>query len=956
MDSGVSIARSPAASDWLERRREELQSLGRRELQAQAKAMGVRANGKSADIVEAMIACEQGRSVKPADASRTPAAATDNVEEDGAATAEPHEHSDSENLAPTPPSPSPASKPSPSSLPPTKTPLAGLPPATPPPATTPVLPATTPSRTPGFAFARSALLTDLAARASAAALAASLQSMRLDSQLKATAAARGTPLAPHNPPAALPAQAQAQAQAQQPAGATPSAWRPAAAAGGSPSPAAPRPGLLFDADEEGAEEGAEERAGSAIDMDASDGDDGESEGEGEEEQEEGSVMNAGAQGREVRELGQGTGVELPAVGTPLPPPNHPAALEDTARRLAFAAASSPTAHAPSPLAASPAASASAASPAAPAANSPFPSPGPGGVAQQADPAPAPVQGASAAAFPALHVTDRTPMRQARATGAMLPPPGLAPAGTPFARPPGLLARTPGLGLRTPARRVAVCPDETQARADEAWCRATLLTAPAPPPPSGLAWEDMAGLGAARERLQALCFTTSPEPSAAAPASAPPPAAAKAPATPRGAAATSRAAAARKPGGGAAPSAPASGRSGGGSSSGASPTAAAPQAQAQAPQAQAPQRLPCAAVLLAGPRGVGKGLLARALAARMGGAYLRVPPDLAERVAAAQAAGGGGGGGAAPADVCAALRAVFRVASQAPGPVVVHLEDVECLAGAEAGPEGRRARTELSVAVEELLLSSATAPSLTSASSLGSSPAERSALRRSPSASRAIPSAAAAAGGSAAPPCAAPEGSGGGGGSTGGSGSGSSGGGLRAGVRVVVVATSSAPQALDEGLAACMGRSACLLAPLPDADARESLLLGRLLAAGAELGLEQLERLVRHSEGCSCAELAAACDLAVAEAEARRQGGQELAAPRPTLRERRNAAAAAKAAGAAAAAPSGRRPSAAATSGMPGVREEDLVAALEATRRPRDERAAAGMEGWMERRGLGQAWS
>ena len=57
----------------------------------------------------------------------------------------------------------------------------------------------------------------------------------------------------------------------------------------------------------------------------------------------------------------------------------------------------------------------------------------------------------------------------------------------------------------------------------------------------------------------------------------------------------------------------------------------------------------------------------------------------------------------------------------------------------------------------------------------------------------------------------------------------------------------------------------------------------------------------------------------------------------------------------------RRPSTvAATSGIPrpsgaqpgpGVREEDLMAALEATRRPRDDRAVAELGGWLERKGL-----
>lgn len=150
-----------------------------------------------------------------------------------------------------------------------------------------------------------------------------------------------------------------------------------------------------------------------------------------------------------------------------------------------------------------------------------------------------------------------------------------------------------------------------------------------------------------------------------------------------------------------------------------------------------------------------------------------------------------------------VRAVFRVAASRSGLCVVLLEDVDLLVGHSALQQHeacRRVRTELLVGLDQLAASG----SRVGASSGGSS----------------------------------------------------SGGGT-----VITVATTSCPSGLDGPLAAALGRSARLLAALPDADSREVLLLGHAAACDAELGVSEVAALVGATEGYSCAELAALCAAA-----------------------------------------------------------------------------------------------
>ncbi|GFR53156.1 hypothetical protein Agub_g15878, partial [Astrephomene gubernaculifera] len=64
-------------------------------------------------------------------------------------------------------------------------------------------------------------------------------------------------------------------------------------------------------------------------------------------------------------------------------------------------------------------------------------------------------------------------------------------------------------------------------------------------------------------------------------------------------------------------------------------------------------------------------------------------------------------------------------------------------------------------------------------------------------------------------------------------------------RVLVLSTTSRPTALDSLLVGCLGRNEKLLVASPDADQREAFLVGRLIAEGAALGVEQVDRLVRY---------------------------------------------------------------------------------------------------------------
>ncbi|GLC38706.1 hypothetical protein PLESTB_000592800 [Pleodorina starrii] len=423
-----------------------------------------------------------------------------------------------------------------------------------------------------------------------------------------------------------------------------------------------------------------------------------------------------------------------------------------------------------------------------------PSPGPAGLTFAA----APEAAGAAANTPAVvrpaasFVTDRTPARQHRLLAPLLQPLCAAVA-TPAGRGGVAAPRTPGTGLRTPARRVPVITDEAKERAMDEWVTQNLVTpAGSPTAPAGLSWGELVGLHDVKQRLQAICVNTAagedfPSPSA-----------------------TVRVI-------------------GGGSTSTATSASKVSRTAGQARTT----RLPNGAVLVCGPFGIGKSHLARALAVELGAAYLHVPPDLHCRVA--REPGG--------AEVVA--RAVARVATQLPGPVVVHLEDVDQLAGMEAARDGqdrRRLRTELLVAIDELLLQ----PPGPAASPGQSGPL--TARGASPASSSGRGASAAEARGSGDGAC-------------------------KSRFKVLVVSTTSRPMDLDAALAASLGRTDRLLAALPGAEDREMYLFGRLASEDAALGVEHLDRLVRRTEGFSFAQLAALCDDAVKAAAARRVWSQ-----------------------------------------------------------------------------------
>ncbi|KAG2423940.1 hypothetical protein HXX76_014881 [Chlamydomonas incerta] len=496
-------------------------------------------------------------------------------------------------------------------------------------------------------------------------------------------------------------------------------------------------------------------------------------------------------------------------------------------------------------------------------------------------------GGGAATSPAVPagrlITDRTPARMQRMMGvAMVPPVSMAPMPTPqpAARPVGGvsnggllsgfglgggaggmgLPRTPGTGLRTPARRVAVISDEAQAQALDEWVRQNLLLAPAPGVVPGVAvasgadngdavpWGELVGLDDVKQQLQALCVA--PVETAVAAACSGPGAAstsngaATAPSDAPRRASARVAATGRTPGRATSSGRPANSASGSPTTSISAAAAAGASEAGDASRGARPSRN--LAVLLCGPQGAGKGLLARALAAQTGAAYLRLPGELL-------AAGAGAGAAAmpgvkplphGPGHMDAVVRAVFRVASScvsssgnvdAAGSgnsssggcspaVMVHLDNVDQLAGLDAAgrdsSEGRRIRTELQVALDELLLQNQL-QSAAAGSSNGAGPSGCGAAAHT--------------------------------------------------FRLLVLATTSRPEALDEGLAARLGASACLLAGAPESDAREMFLVARLAAEGAALGVEQIDRLVMQTEGFTCGSLAAACHAATAAASARRGG-------------------------------------------------------------------------------------
>ncbi|EFJ46627.1 hypothetical protein VOLCADRAFT_92777 [Volvox carteri f. nagariensis] len=376
------------------------------------------------------------------------------------------------------------------------------------------------------------------------------------------------------------------------------------------------------------------------------------------------------------------------------------------------------------------------------------------------------------------VTERTPLRQQRLLAVQVRPPG-APTATPSGR-VAAVPRTPGTGIRTPARRVPVCTDEVKERAMDVWVMRNLVTPRGlSTPAEGLPWDELAGLREVKRRLKTRGITVGSSTTGSA---------AKENKRPRGV------------------------------------TEPAASGQQRAAKSNC---LPNAAVLIAGPSGNGKSLLARALRSELDAAYVHVPPNLVDRLA--QDPGG--------AEVV--LRSVARVATHLPGPVVVHIEDVDRLASVEAtrqSQERRRLRAELLVAVDELLLQPLIKVS---------SPGQGGVRSASPAASPGYATAAAHAG-------------------TGGNGSST-----RPRFKVLVLTTTSRPMDLDDSLAASLGRTDRLLAAPPGPDDRERFLVRRLASVGAALDVGHVENVVRQTEGLSMAQLAALCDEAVKAAAARR---------------------------------------------------------------------------------------
>ncbi|GLI69521.1 hypothetical protein VaNZ11_014161 [Volvox africanus] len=408
--------------------------------------------------------------------------------------------------------------------------------------------------------------------------------------------------------------------------------------------------------------------------------------------------------------------------------------------------------------------------------------------------------------PGLFVTDRTPLRQQNLMNSQLQALGAATL-TPAARgaPP---PRTPGTGLRTPARRVAVCTDEAKERAMDEWVAQNLVTAAGSlAAPAGVSWGELVGLRHAKQRLEAICMNNFATPEASSPFSE----------TQVRAASTTAA--------------------GVGKSTILSKLIGGPVAHGQT-RAARPGNLPNTAVLLCGPSGIGKSHLVRALASELGAAYVHVPSDLSSRVA--QAPGG--------AEIV--MRSISRVAMQLPGPVVVHIEDVDRLAGVDVTRQRqdcRRLRTELVVAVDELVLqplSQLPTPgqSCTMAVAIGG----RGGASPASSSGRSPPAAEVRA-------------------RTGGNSNGAS----KARFKVLVLTTTSRPMDLDVSLASSLGRTERILETLPGPEDRELYLVARLAAEGAALGVTQVECLVRQTEGLTCAQIAALCDCARTTEAARR---------------------------------------------------------------------------------------